>query len=259
MAYQSPAFYYYHALRDATSITNNAAITGELDFLFDSRRGEIIQWTTGLDAGAKTITVQRENTAISDAVDHVILSGHNINGEDINIFADSGNLIDSFYTVTEANGDTIVIPFDSTDSDAEINLRIIASASTTDPIWSEVFFTTKHEMSRGPRPDFDTSWRRNQQRFVNDAGVSSTFLQGAARKTYTLTWEQLVGTDRQIILDMREQTSDFSNAFWFLPPDDSFPIVFVELDRDASFIQDFDNPQGGTSDRVTLSMIEVLG
>ncbi len=61
------------------------------------------------------------------------------------------------------------------------------------------------------------------------------------------------------MLDMRTQTADWAFPFWFRPPDTAFPHVFVELDRDATFVQDFDNPQGGTSDRVTLNMIEVLG
>ena len=262
MAYQAPAFYYYHAAREASAVVApNGAAGSNVNSFFDSRQGEAYVYNDTLtNLGSAQVQITRSGGAERLLTDHVIISGHNFNGAEINVFGASGDLLIPDHTVTEANGEPISISLD-TDNTANLVTFVVlpGTAGAVVPQMSELFYTTEHIMSRGPRPDFDTSWRRNQQRFVNDAGVSSTFLQGAARKTYTLTWQNLIGADRQIILDMRDQTSDWSNPFFFRPPDDTFPIVFVELDRDATFVQDFDNPLGGTSDRVTLNMIEVLG
>jgi hypothetical protein len=59
---------------------------------------------------------------------------------------------------------------------------------------------------------------------------------------------------------MRAQTDQWSQPFWFLPPDTIYPPLLMELDRDSNWQQDFDDPlTTGTSDAVTMPMIEVLG
>lgn len=268
MAYQPPAFFYYHAVRDGSSlVTAPVEASQDLSTLFDSRQSEAFVFSTDLDDTSKFIAVTRDGSAEGDAVDTIIISGHNFTGALLDCTAGTNptavDLLNPNYTVTEAVGDLIVVPLTDSDDggDDKITLGIIAgTAGAIVPQLTELFFTTIHEMTRGPEPDFNSSWRRNQERFVNSAGVSSTQLRGGARKTYTLTWKQLVGADRQILLDLRTQTSDWSHPWFFRPPDDAFPTVLVELDRDENRIQDFDSPlDTGTSDRVTLNMIEVKG
>ena len=129
-----------------------------------------------------------------------------------------------------------------------------------EPELTELFFTTKRELTRGPEPHWQHPWARTQRQFTSEGGVTSTWITGAARKRYRLTWRALVGADRQVFLDMREQTANWSEPFWFRPPDTTYPTILMELDRDSDWVQDFDSPlDSGTSDAITMPLIEVLG
>lgn len=269
MAFQELAFYYYHGAREAL-IVNVTASTGE-EVLFDGRQGEIFVFPddfTGL-GGVATIQITRPDTPAADAVDHLIFSSHNFNGTKINALTNptAVDLIDPDPVVTVANGVPLVVPFTTTQAvqpdHEQILVNIIQNTAPGSlvPELGEIFLTTKHTMSRGPDPGWDHPWVRSQQQFTNVAGVTSTWLNGTARKRFVFTWHSLGDADRQILFDLQDQTDDWSQPFWIAPPDDIYgEVLFMQLERDGAWKQDGDNPLGnGTTDEVTLPLIEVLG
>ena len=263
MAYQNPAFYFYHAAREAQDATfNPAGITGDVHSLWDDRQGEVVAST---NTGNVFIDVDRELTPEADAVDTMIVSGHNFAGLNIQVFAvpsGGGGGVPMYPStpVAEANGVPIIVDLtpEPTSTNDSIQLGIISS--TTEPELTELMFTTKRELTRGPIPGWQHPWQRTQRQFTSEGGVTSTWLLGAARKRFRLTWRHLVGADRQVFLDMREQTAQWSQPFWFRPPDTTYETALYELDRDSDWQQDFDSPlDSGTSDAITMPLIEVLG
>jgi hypothetical protein len=273
VAYQPIRFYYYHAAREAIAITYNLTPVKTGNQQYDGRQGETFDWdalTFSAGVTTKRTHIQLEAAGTpGDDLDTLILSGHNINGNDVTLYTNPVTLdVDNWiriapdYTVTEANGVPIVLPLTTASgADRFATLTILqGSGANIVPEISELFLTKAHEMARGPEPGWEHSWRRTQRRFVNDAGVSSTMLLGAARKTWTFTFRGLEGADRTILQNMRTQTNDFSEPFWMRPPDTAYPHTYVELDRDSEWIQDQGNPlDQGTADTITLPMIEVLG
>jgi hypothetical protein len=260
MSYIAPAFYYYHAAREAQNATfQPASIVGSTFSLFDDRQGEVV--ASDQTSGNVFITVDRELTPEADAVDTLIISGHNFAGLNIQVFAIPGGVpMYPSTPVAEANGVPIIIPLtpELTSSNSEVQLGIINVS--VEPELTELTFTTEHALSRGPEPNWQHPWARTQRQFLSEGGVSSTWVTGAARKRFRMTWRHLVGADRQIFLDMREQTAQWSEPFWFRPPDTTYPTALYELDRDSDWVQDFDSPlDSGTSDAITMPLIEVLG
>lgn len=259
MAYRAPSFYYYHGSRESTGIVTSPIIAGEqVSKFFDSRQGEAFAFLVTLATLKATIEVTRPEDALSDAINAVIISGHNFSGGSLNIFS-AGDMLDPDHAVTEANGELIVLDLDPDTGDARIFVDIEegASAGAVIPELTELFLTTKHTMARGPADPWQAPSRRNQEQFLNSAGVRSTLLRGAARKTYTLSWQNLETADQLILQNLQIQTSDFSQPFFFTPPDDTLPTVFVELDRDAGVVQNF--LLGELRETWTLNLIEVLG
>ena len=174
------------------------------------------------------------------------------------------NLLDTDpYLVVEANGVPIIQPMTSIDPMLHIQafpFDFTNPNPSLEPELSELWYTKKLEMSRGPEPGWDHPWLRSQNRFTSESGVTSTWLTGKARKRFELTFANVFGADRQLLFDLQAQTFDWSEPFWFRPPDTDYATLLVELDRDSLWRQDRDNPFGsGTSDRVTLPLIEVLG
>lgn len=268
MAFQETAFFFFHALREAgeANITLAPSEPANAFPLHDGRLGELMQWTTDLGAGGKQVTVTRSDTPENDAIDTLILAGHNVSGAQVDVAAGATDMLDPNYIVTEANGTPVVIPLTlsvDVSTEADIRFAIQTTGAPTDsivPELTEAFFTVKRELTRGPEFNWTHDVVRNQNTQGNDAGVTSTRLLGANRKRHVMTWRHLAGTDRQIMLDLIEQTDGLSQPFWFLPPDDIYPIQFVEVDRDSNWQQDFMAPlTSGTSDKVTLSMIQALG
>ncbi|MEE8543977.1 MAG: hypothetical protein V3S94_08970 [Gammaproteobacteria bacterium] len=270
MSYQAPAFYFYHAAREAVSVAVDTPDPSP-EALFDGRQGEIYVYTRDFaTAGNNNLfNIERPSgSPAADAVDHIIISSHNLNLSEVECFA-SPTVVDLLvpnYTVTEANGVPIFIPLTTVQpvagghEDVQISFRQGGAAGTVVPEMGEVFLTTKHEMSRGPDPGWDHPWLRAQRQFVNESGVASTWLKGAARKRFNLTWHALEGADRQILFDLQEQTNDWSEPFWFQPPDTIYPSLLMQLERDSDWTQDGLSPlDTGTTDRVTLPLIEVLG
>ena len=293
MAYQNPAFYFYHLARDgAVSVINFPDNGTSTHPYYDNRMGELYKRTTSIGTTTNTLRMTVNITNFTEdrypeiwALDTVIMGPTNLGGSGgqggnrLNAFTNDGDIrdimVDPTYT-EDMNGTIQMFPLKpgwAATSEGESFNRIDLNTNTNtqsagEPTdggyivaeYGEVWFTAKREMSRGPEPNWRHPWRRSQRRFVNDAGVSSTWLTGPARKTYRLTWRHLYGADRQIMLDMKEQTADWSYPFFFSPPDDAYPLVLVELDRDGDWEQDFLDPLiSGTSDAVTLPLIEVLG
>ena len=267
MAYRNPAFYFYHGAREALSVTGVSPASDETSALFDGRQGEVYIFGQDFTAGVSGIRVTRDDTPEANAISHLIVAGHNWNLAEISVFTNPTfeDMLDPNYSVTEANGTLISIPLDPVAvlPDNEI-IRVQVSIGTAPgsvvPEWTECFLTTKREMSRGPDPEWEHPWLRQQTQFTNEAGVTSTWLKGAARKRFRMTWHALEGADRQILFDLQAQTNDWSEPFYFEPPDDTYPLLLVELARDADWQQDFPAPLGtGTTDEVTLDLIEVLG
>lgn len=267
MAYQAPAFYFYHGAREALSVvaTGESAVPFEIH---DGRQGEPFIFSTDIGTSDKQFVIERPDTPEADAIDNLIVSGHNWLGMVINVETSPTvvDLLSPNHTVVEADGTPIFVPFTATQDVLPDHENLVmdllqgAAAGGVIPEVTEMFFTTKRTMSRGPEPNWDHPWVRAQRNFVNDSGVSSVWAKGAARKRFRLTWRHLFGDDRQIFLDMREQTNNWSEPFWFLPPDDIYDPLLVELERDSDWQQDFANPlDTGTSDAITLPLIEVTG
>ncbi len=271
MAYQNPAFYPYHLLRDDAVVTTTTVPTQPNFPIFDERQGEVFAWETPM-SDATDPQVRGAITASAESVltDTIFISGHNWNGFDLAVVGypitfgvDPVNLMPN-YVILEANG--VVIERDLTtqiDPMAHVLVTILDTTNpdpTRIPEVSEIWITTKLEMTRGPEPRWEHPWVRSQNRFVNDAGVTSTWLTGTARKRFSLTWDRVFGADRQTLFDLQRLSNDWSQPFWFRPPDTDYPTLLMELDRDGDWQQFLSNPAGsGTSDRVTLPLIQVLG
>jgi hypothetical protein len=231
--------------------------------MFDDRQGEVVTFT---NTGDVFVNVDRELTAEADAVDTMIISGHNFAGLNIQVFAvesGGGGTPVAMYPntpVAEANGVPIIIPLTpvSTSPNDSVQLGIVGTVSPAE--LTELTITTERTLTRGPVPRWTHPWRRTQEQFTSSAGVTSTWLTGAARKTWRITWRVLSGADRQVFLDLREQTNQWASPFWFRPPDSAYPTALYELDRDSDWQQDLDSPlDSGTADQITMPMIEVLG
>ena len=289
MAYQNPAFYFYHALRDSQDIVTTPGSTqADQTPLYDSRIGALFQWDAAIGTVAvpsnKSVTFQLSGTGtynqLNDssfaadpaaaAMDTCIIAGHNIGGMEITAFTqyDAVDLYSPNTPIDVAtNGQIVILPFTQGRTIPANTERLSFTIRPNDdtyaaviPEISELWFTQERELTRGPEPNWNHPYRTTQKRFESVGGVSSTWMTGPARKTYRLTWRHLFGADRQIFLDMKEQTDDFSQPFFFRPPDDAYPTILVELDRDAGWTQDFMDPLiSGTSDQITLPLIEVLG
>ena len=241
MAYQAPAFYFYHAARVVQEATSLPAPTGTPEFrLYDDRLGEVFQFEAAT-TGSCFVYTDRELTAAADAVDTIIITGHNFQSNGLDIKADAVDSSDTgnttpmlpLTTVTAADRVPIIETLTprSTSPHDRVQLQI-EGVTTPFPELTEIYWTTKREMVRGPEPGWEHPWVRTQRRFLSDGGVSTTWMTGPARKRFQLTWRYLEGDDRQIFLDMREQTDDWSRPFWFRPPDTTYPTLLVELDRD---------------------------
>jgi hypothetical protein len=265
MAYQNPAFYFYHNARESQDARGVPAPTASSGFsLFDDRQGEVFAFEA---MGDDILLSDRVQNATNDAVDTLIVSGHNWNGLDVRVRAlikgDEGNnpqVMRALATIIEADGVPIIMPLTPALSDPwdEFEIKVEAPASLAE--LTEMMFTTKRELTRGPEPNWQHPWARTQRQFLSEGGVSSTWITGANRKRYRLTWRHLVGADRQVFLDLREQSDGWSRPFFFRPPDDTYDTILMELDRDSDWVQDFDSPlDSGTSDAITMPLIEVLG
>ncbi len=269
MAYQNPAFYFYHGAREALSIAGFAPHSQVFDAIHDGRQGEPYFFATDFAAADfKVFEIERSDTPAADAIDTIIISGHNWTGANLGVTVSPTpvDLLIPVRAVTEAAGVPIFVTLTSTQVVAGghefMRLDVLdgTAPGTTVPEATEIFFTTKREMSRGPDPNWEHPWLRQQTQFTNEAGVTSTWLKGAARKLFSMTWRGLEGADRQLLFDLQAQTNDWSEPFWFQPPDDTYETLLVELERDADWTQDFLSPlDTGTTDEVTLELIEVLG
>jgi hypothetical protein len=264
MAYQNPAFYFQHAARvaqNADATPQPADATAEFN-LFDDRQGEPLTFESGPGVDVQT---ERVDTPAANAIDTMIVSGHNWNGLDLDIIATevgggSPNPLLTGSTVTEADGVPIFREFAAAPISVWPVLKVQLLLGDTGTELTEIWWTQKRELTRGPEPHWDHSWRREQHQFTSQSGVTSTWLTGANRKRYSMTWRHLVGADRQVFLDLREQTDGWSRPFWMRPPDTIYPTLLMELDRDSDWRQDFDSPlDSGTSDAITMPLIEVLG
>ncbi len=267
MPYQNPAFYFYHGMREALTVGSPTASV--LDALHDGRQGEILVFDDDFTTTpSQSVSTERPDTPEADAIDTLIIASHNLTGTVLNVQTGPTveDLLDPNYSVAEAAGVLIIRPLTNTQavlpSHENINVFILqgTAAGSTVPEMGELMLTTKREMIRGPDPNWEHPWVRSQTQFTNEAGVTSTWLKGAARKRFRMTWRGLEGADRQLLFDLQAQTNDWSEPFYFQPPDTTYDTLLVELERDADWKQDFLSPlDTGTTDEVTLNLIEVLG
>lgn len=275
MAYQAPAFYYYHAGREGEaaggSHTGTAVDNANFFTVFDSRQGELLVFTNSLGSADQLVNAPVDGSTLSDAIDTIIVSGHNFQGAKVVSFGQPSVklLITPDFTVTQANKELLIIPLtpselpiDPTDTGIQFRVKTDGTGpiDAIVPEVSEVFFTTRHAMVKGPKINWQHPWVRSQRRFINAAGVSSTWLTGAARKTYRMTWENVTDADLTILLNLQIQTADWSHPFFFTPPDTAFPTLLMELDRESDWEQVFAAPlTAGIGHEITLPLIEVLG
>jgi hypothetical protein len=267
MAYQNPAFYFYHSARESQDASGVPAPSATSPYsIFDDRQGEVFTFE-GQVGGFVEINSQRPQTAEASLVDTLIISGHNWDGLQMlaqaNDTTGGGGTVGviSLQTISVPNGEPIFLDASPTDALIHDQLEIdVFETSAPWPELTEMWWTQKRELTRGPVPGWDHSWARTQHQFTSQSGVTSTWLTGANRKRFRMTWRALSGDDRQVFLDMREQTDGWSRPFWMRPPDDIYETRLYELDRDSDWQQDLDDPlTSGTADQITMPMIEVLG
>lgn len=271
MAVQNVAFYFYHGMREAISVGTSPGSSTPIDAMFDGRQGEIYVFDdTFTVEPVQTVTFERPNTPEADAIDHVLIASHNLNGGLLNCFVTGTptvDLIEPNHTITAANGELIIVPFTETQDvlpDHEnMFLQILQGTigGSVIPELGELMFTTKREMSSESslQPKWDHPWVRAQTSFLNESGVSSTWLKGSARKRWRFVWRNVRGADLQLLLDLQAQTADWSEPFYVQPPDDAFPTILMEVERDLDWNQDFLNVQLQVTHEVTLPLIEAKG
>lgn len=273
MAAQSVVFYYYHAIRAAVAAGGTFEAGSTIDNfdhspLYDNRQGERVIWTNDLGTANQSCRGPVDGSSLSDAIDTIILSGHNCTGQTVTAKGRTSNddLITPNHTITAADRAPVVVPLTAAINAADTHLQVTFISDGTGagdaivPELTELWLTTKHTMSKAIEAGWNHPWRAPAlSGFLNQSGVSSTWLFGPARKTYRLTWDNLTGADLVILKNMRTQTDEFTAPFWMQPPDSVFPIVMVELDRDSDWEQVFEAPlNAGTQHRITLPLIEVI-
>ncbi len=65
MAYQAPAFYAFHALRDAAVVTTNP-VPAQPNFpIFDGRQGEVFSWSQALSVGDPQVNAALDGTPLT--------------------------------------------------------------------------------------------------------------------------------------------------------------------------------------------------
>lgn len=262
MAYRTPALFFFHSLREAVSVIDPNI--NNIEAAYDSRTGEQALWKTPMSGGSKVVTITRPDVAPNDDLDTIIITGHNFNGIQIGSRGSpSADVLLAPTNVTENNGEPILnTNLVSKDVSVEpaytFDLTIGGGSGSLVPRMSELFVTVKRELD-GIAPRWDHGYRTATRRFVNDAGVSSRLILGRARKQHRLTWPNLTGDDRQVLLDLEAQTSSFLHPFFFLPPDDAYPLQHVEIDSASNWRQSFSAPLAkGIADTVSLPMIEAV-
>ncbi len=265
MSNQDLILYTYNAGRAAVeagdSIDGRPIENADFSPVVDGRQGEILLATEDLGTANFHVNVPMEQNALSDAVDTVIVSGHNAIGAEILVRGRPSLTTFVSDTVTEENRSTIFrtlsVAIEPTDDDLRVIFESNGPQDGVSVELSEIFVTTAHTIKR-PLPGWDHGTRQAQQRFESQSGVSSTWLLGRARQLYRFTWDHLTGADLTILENLRPQSNDFTEPFWLQPPDDSFPLVMVEIDRDSDWQQMFEAPlASGLGHRVTLPLIEV--
>lgn len=268
MANQDLILYTYHAGREGVeaggTIFASDVKNADLSPIVDGRQAEILLADVDLGTGTFAIQPPVEQNALSDAINILIVSGHNMTGANIAITGETSGdiLLSPEVTISELARFPIVVPLTASVNAADTHIRATFSSNGPEdgitPEMTEIFFTTAHLMKR-PGTGWDHGTRQAQRRFESQSGASSTWLLGRARQLYRFTWDRLTGADLTILLNLRPQTNDFTEPFWIQPPDDSFPIAFVEIDRDADWQQMFEAPlAAGLGHRVTLPLIEVV-
>ncbi len=267
MSAQAVAFYTYHGFRESAAVAAGGSAISAIEPLYDGRLGELTFYSNSLGVSAGSIRPVLEQNALSDAIDTVIIAGHNFQGAEIVVHGQPSVTahVPPEYVVTETNRTPIKVPLtvaiDPTDTSLQVRVRTDGTGPVDAivPQMTELWITTKHEMAKRPAPGWTAPWRRATQRFVNQDGVASTWMFGPARQTFRLTWEDLAGADLTILENMRAQTRDYTEPFWLQPPDDTMaPLIYVELDRDSDWEQVFEAPlNSGLGHRITLPLIEV--
>lgn len=270
MAYRDPVFYFYHAARHGAALGGSFAVSsartvGGDPQLIDSLVDAPLTLTDTLLTEVGSYTVPIDGTAISQAVDTLIVAGHNWEGADVSVLAQpsSLDLIASDPTVSVADGVAFPVALDQNvpfTSKTQLEVQITTNGGAEDstvPSVGELFFTQARTMTRGPMPNWDHPWRRWQERLATQGGVSHAWQTGVARKTFEMTWENVSGADLTLLTDMREQTAGYAHSFWFLPPDTDYGLIQVEVAGEPLWDHAW---QGSVpAHRVTLSLVEVLG
>lgn len=269
MAYRPPVFYFQNAGRLGSA--------RRVDFLFSSALtvGTAAQLIDGLLETPVTLTdtllteaafwiLPLDGSAESQALDAVIVAGHNWSGADT-LIRQFDSMVDlSVQTlVPVADGVLFVIPLTlNTPYSGQVGIQIALLTNggpedSTVPSVTQLFATQARQMTRGPAFNWEHPWVRSQARFETPGGVSLAWQTGDARKTFRLTWENVTGDDLQILIDLREQTAFYSQPFFFLPPDDTFDLMHVEV-TDSDWSHDFYG-SATPGHRITLTLREVLG
>ncbi len=269
MAYRSPVFYFYHAGRLGSarggSFTFSSALTVGTDAqLVDGLLDTPVTLTDTLLTENGFWDQPLDGSSISQALDTAIVAGHNWNGADIfSKTLPNGLALIAQTLVSAANGVMFSFPFTLNNpyvGQTHIRVSVITNGGPEDsivPSVTQIFLTQARQMTRGPAFNWDHPWVRSQARFETPGGVSHAWQTGDARKTFQLTWENVTGDDLQILIDLREQTAHYAHPFFFLPPDDSYDLLHVEV-VDADWRQDFYG-SSTPGHRITLEMREVLG
>lgn len=278
MAYRDPEFYFSNLSREIATPFGGAFTTSSAPGenprrLYDGIAGfgvrDLFTFPTDLDASDKEFILTPQSPALEAEWalhDTVIIAGHNAAGNDVNVIDGAAtDLLNPDHTLTAGVN---VIPLTAAYVSGATTVKIIKGlgSGATVVSLSEVVVTRKRTLSRGPNPSWSHGWANSFTRHESPAGVSVKFPRsvaspsaplGQSQKTFKLTWEHISGADRQVFLDGRLQTSDWAHPFWFLPPDDEFDILQVEMSSDPVW-RHHQTDNAGQTDTVSIELIEVL-
>ncbi len=206
MANQDLILYTYNAGREGVeaggSINGQPIENSDFSPVVDGRQAEILLASEDLVTSNFFINLPMEKNALSNAVDTVIVSGHNVVGAEIFVVGRPSVTNFVIDTITETNRFPILRTLAGMIDPDDDELRIVfQSNGPQDSVFvelTEIVATTAHTMKR-PLPGWDHGTRLAQQRFENQSGVSSTWLLGRGRQLYRFTWENLTWADLTIL------------------------------------------------------------
>lgn len=264
MAYREPRFMFLHAAQLAGDAGLSSNETLDADFPKAHAIDGRLEAQVKLDAAAGgdwTLTVDRGAGSL-EAIDRLIIpAGHNLASVagDLMLEADDNSGFTTPTTLLDFTPAAGLIDQSFT-SNTERYVRLKRDNAAV--VWQlgELYLTRTRQPTRGPVNAWEDPFVPNVETFQTLAGVTGSEQFGSPRRTFNMVWRGLSGTDLAVFDELLSRIGYGPGIpFYFDPPEDSEPAIFVELLEQYQRKQDAKIPQQAIRYEVGLSLIEAVG